>query len=833
MYEEVFQLESRPFVSAPYVKHYYATQSMSHTLTQTQLCIDRAAGPVIVIGGPGTGKSLLLTMLAEKYASRFNVVNLACARLAQRSDLLQNILFELQQPYRDMSEGELRLALIDFLKPSSRCPNGVLLLVDEAQVLDASLLDEVRLITNFVRDGQPRVRLIMAGTQELEEALTNPKLESFNQRIAARCYLSNLSYEETVGYVRTHIDRAGGRGEELIPDGTVRVLFEVTDGCPRLINQVCDQALMLAAVNNQSLLTEQCLQEAWRDVQNIPGAWARPKSDTTDGFIQQGTEGDQWTVLEFGQLEEEPTEGEVEGFEIATAEEQGQFAMENPVADDDADSGTNTFSEVDAGADSWDHLDEISAPLVEQMTEFTQRYGAAESLVTEDDIVDPLTAQIEEFQQRYGTSGTSEMGQTGEPTDDHDDLAIPLEAQVAELNMRSQLVESSIADEFLLLQHDSDDEFESPHPDSERNLENAAPLESITGNGDASDVATPPTSEDSESQSIKNPFDEEFQEEVLLLDQFLPNVAKQNRNSLRVTSGDLESIRTPQRHISLAELQADLLGENSIAPEAVADIDSQIRDNLPTVRQSQVTERQPEKTVPFESLESAGPGELETSSISGDESEGGQAKHRSYPGQPSNVDVMSPDFVERRKAEILLSLSDEEDIESAHSDGNAEKRGETLYERSYHEVLQAIEGRRNDAALGNLLPIASLAKVDADRLVDSESILEELKNQNRQLIEACSLGSLDENEVFDDEPSSLSIEYPVSQHEGYQSDEDTELPEDDRDMIIVSRADRLASPPQNAQHPDELMPRHASTGRAERMEYQKLFNQLRNSSTED
>ena len=207
MYENVFQFSSRPFTTAPFVKHYFAAEAIHDSLGQARLCIDRASGPVVVVGSVGTGKSLLLAMLEEQYQSQFKVVTLGCSRLGSRQEFLQTFLFQLSLPFKGMSESEARLALIDFLKPGEQCPNGVLLLIDEAHTLGADLLDEIRLVTNFVRDGQPRVRLVMAGTNRLEDNLTDPKLESFNQRIAARCYLEKLNRDETSRYVIEHIDR--------------------------------------------------------------------------------------------------------------------------------------------------------------------------------------------------------------------------------------------------------------------------------------------------------------------------------------------------------------------------------------------------------------------------------------------------------------------------------------------------------------------------------------------------------------------------------------------------------------------------------------------------
>ena len=233
MYEQKFKLKSRPFTSTPFVPDYFAAESIHQAMSQARQCIERASGPVIVTGPPGTGKSLLLALLAEQFKADYNVVSLACTRMVNRTDLLQNILFELQLSYRDLSEGELRLSLIDYLKSKNPSRHGMLLLVDEAHSLSPDLLDELRLITNFIRDGRPQVSLVMAGSSALEDHLIETKSESFNQRIAARCYLSNLRQTETFEYVLTHIDRAGGNGEELFTGEALKIIHQASQGCPR------------------------------------------------------------------------------------------------------------------------------------------------------------------------------------------------------------------------------------------------------------------------------------------------------------------------------------------------------------------------------------------------------------------------------------------------------------------------------------------------------------------------------------------------------------------------------------------------------------------------
>ena len=116
------------------------------------------------MGGAGTGKSLLLQVMAAQFHDRFDVVLLACARICTRRALLQAILFELGLTYRLRDEGDLRLSLLDHLLSVEKCPEGLLILVDEAQALPPALLDELRVMTNLVRGGVPRVRLVLGGS---------------------------------------------------------------------------------------------------------------------------------------------------------------------------------------------------------------------------------------------------------------------------------------------------------------------------------------------------------------------------------------------------------------------------------------------------------------------------------------------------------------------------------------------------------------------------------------------------------------------------------------------------------------------------------------------
>ena len=319
MTQQTTNAERRPFLSAPSPKRYFAAAAIEEARLRIVRAIARNEGPAILVGGAGTGKSLLLAVLAEQFAPRVAVVTLAGAQLCTRRALLQMILCELGLPYRGMDEGELRLSIQQHLR-GKEGPRRLVLLVDEADSLPARLLEELRVLTNFAAEGLPLVSLVLAGGPILEERFAEPGLEKFSQRIAARCYLAPFGREETLQYVRSQVAAVGVKPEKLFAADALEAIYAATGGVPRLINQLGDQLVWMAEETGCTPLDATLVQQAWSDLQQLPAPWNH------DGAAAKSSAAGS-SVIEFGELD-----GASFGYDSADEEDEYEADDEMPAS---------------------------------------------------------------------------------------------------------------------------------------------------------------------------------------------------------------------------------------------------------------------------------------------------------------------------------------------------------------------------------------------------------------------------------------------------------------------------------------------------------------------
>lgn len=337
---------NRPFLAAPRTDFYHPTKLVDAALHGLERGVRRAEGVGLVVGPPGTGKSLLLLRLGESLRDDFDVALLSGARICTRRALWQAILAGIGEPYRGIDEGELRLSVVERVRGLAATGSGLVLLVDEAHTMPLRLLEELRLLTT-IPTPLPSVHVVLTGTVDLEERLADHRLESLAQRVGGRFCLEPLDHAETCGYVRAQMRAAGRDWDASFAPGCDDAVYTVSDGVARLVNQVCDLTLVRVAAEGKARATPADVDGAWADIQRLPAAPGRRVPQVADPAPNAMATGGPPSVadghvIEFGAFEEDPM----------ASDGTGDVGESDPVdATDDPWSGPDVEFVFDAEAD--------------------------------------------------------------------------------------------------------------------------------------------------------------------------------------------------------------------------------------------------------------------------------------------------------------------------------------------------------------------------------------------------------------------------------------------------------------------------------------------------
>jgi type II secretory pathway predicted ATPase ExeA len=262
MYEKRFGLARRPFPATPDGDRYYPATGHETALAVLQRGLADDEGTVLLLGMPGTGKSLLGQVLLDRLPEGRVTALLTNSHFPDRAALLQAVLYDLALPYADRGEQVLRLRLTDQMLKSCAAGKRTLLIVDEAQHLSADLLEELRLLTNLEAGSHKALQVVLIGQPAILDTLAQPALAALQQRLAVRCRLEPLGVEEACDYVHHHLRQAGARPEQVIDDAALEVLARGAGGVPRRLNQAAHQALLLADAGDLSCVDAEAALEA-------------------------------------------------------------------------------------------------------------------------------------------------------------------------------------------------------------------------------------------------------------------------------------------------------------------------------------------------------------------------------------------------------------------------------------------------------------------------------------------------------------------------------------------------------------------------------------------
>ena len=267
MYASFFGLNEKPFSITPDPRYLFLSERHAEALAHLVYGVNEAGGFIQLTGEVGTGKTTVVRSLLAQAPRHAEIALILNPRMTPAEFLLA-ICEELRIDIEPASEGSLK-ELVDRLSlhllNAHADGKRVVLVVDEAQNLAPEVLEQVRLLTNLETETQKLLQIILIGQPELREVLDRTELRQLAQRITGRYHLDPLSGEEAAAYVR-HRLRVAGATQEVFSSGALREVRRLSGGVPRLINIICDRALLGAFTEDRHVVTASVVRRAAGEV---------------------------------------------------------------------------------------------------------------------------------------------------------------------------------------------------------------------------------------------------------------------------------------------------------------------------------------------------------------------------------------------------------------------------------------------------------------------------------------------------------------------------------------------------------------------------------------
>lgn len=260
MYHKFYGFKEAPFNMTPSSRFFYESNKHVEALSTLLYAIESRKGFVVITGEIGSGKTTVCRALLNRLDARTQTALITNTHISGK-DLLCTILEDLGVEYAPGSKAQLLSQLNAYLIEQLRNDHNVVVIIDEAQNLKPAVLEEVRMLSNLETENEKLVQIIFLGQPELKKKLALPRLEQLRQRIAVFYHLTPLQEEDAKKYILHRLKIASKSNRKYFTEEALTLVCQFSNGVPRLINQICDSALLNGFIYEKETIDHKLMQE--------------------------------------------------------------------------------------------------------------------------------------------------------------------------------------------------------------------------------------------------------------------------------------------------------------------------------------------------------------------------------------------------------------------------------------------------------------------------------------------------------------------------------------------------------------------------------------------
>jgi len=265
MYEKFYEFAEKPFNTTPDSKFFFPSPKHTEALNSLIYAINERKGFVVITGEIGAGKTTVCRTLLNKLELNTRVAAITNTHLTCK-ELIVQILEELEVEYQPGTKQKLLSQLNEHLIRQLASDINVVLIIDEAQNLSSKVLEEVRMLSNLETEKEKLIQIILLGQPQLKVKLQNVSLEQFKQRIAVFYHIPGLNQKETQEYIFHRIKLVSSNGfYDIFSPRALDLIYEHSGGIPRVINLICDSALLSGYIYDSKKITEKIIGEVLKE----------------------------------------------------------------------------------------------------------------------------------------------------------------------------------------------------------------------------------------------------------------------------------------------------------------------------------------------------------------------------------------------------------------------------------------------------------------------------------------------------------------------------------------------------------------------------------------